>query len=81
VWSVDNELAKKEKKGRVRSKKVVKRNKGKKSGRVVVTSAMLMEVETVLQTQVMFFLLILNLIMYIMLTMYIGFLESINSNE
>lgn len=42
VWSVDNELAKKEKKGRGRSKK---------SGRVVVTGAMLMEVETVLQTQ------------------------------
>jgi ELMO domain-containing protein len=55
VWSVDNELAKKEKKGRGRSKKLVKRNKGKKSGRVVVTGAMLMEVETVLQTQVMFF--------------------------
>lgn len=51
VWSVDNELAKKEKKGRGRSKKVVKRNKSKKSGRVVVTGAMLMEVETVLQTQ------------------------------
>lgn len=51
VWIVDNELAKKEKKGRGRSKKVVKRNKGKKSGRVVVTGAMLMEVETVLQTQ------------------------------
>ena len=55
VWSVDNELAKKEKKGRGRSKKVVKRNKSKKSGRVVVTGAMLMEVETVLQTQVMIF--------------------------
>lgn len=51
VWSVDNEIAKKEKKGRGRSKKMVKRNKGKKSGRVVVTGAMLMEVETVLQTQ------------------------------
>ncbi|KAL5061483.1 hypothetical protein RYX36_023220 [Vicia faba] len=52
VWSVDNELAKvgssqKEKKGKGK-KKMVKRNKG---GSVVVTEAMLMEVETVLQTQ------------------------------
>jgi hypothetical protein len=59
VWSVDNDLAKasssqKEKKERGR-KKMVKRNKGKKGGRVIVTGAMLMEVETVLQTQVTFF--------------------------
>ncbi|WJX91622.1 hypothetical protein P8452_73367 [Trifolium repens] len=55
VWSVDNDLAKasssqKDKKERGR-KKMVKRNKGKKGGRVIVTGAMLMEVETVLQTQ------------------------------
>jgi hypothetical protein len=59
VWSVDNDLAKasssqKDKKERGR-KKMVKRNKGKKGGRVIVTGAMLMEVETVLQTQVTFF--------------------------
>lgn len=56
VWSVDNELAKvgssqKDKKWKGK-KKMVKRNKG---GRVIVTEAMLMEVETVLQTQVLFF--------------------------
>ncbi|CAK8559916.1 unnamed protein product [Lathyrus sativus] len=54
VWSIDNELAKvgssqKEKKGKGKEKKkMVKRNKG---GSVVVTEAMMMEVETVLQTQ------------------------------
>lgn len=56
VWSIDNDLAKvdssqKKKKGRGK-KKMVEKNKG---GSVVVTEAMLMEVETVLQTQVLFF--------------------------
>lgn len=59
VWSIDNDMAKsvsdtgKEKKklGRRQGRRVVreKRNKG---GKVMVSGAMLMEVETVLQTQV-----------------------------
>ncbi|TKY68894.1 hypothetical protein E2542_SST05157 [Spatholobus suberectus] len=55
VWSIDNELAKvassqKEKRRRQRGRRVVKR-KGPKGGRVLVSGAMLVEVETVLQTQ------------------------------
>lgn len=58
VWSIDNELSAKEKgiptrrgqKGREVARR--KRNKGGKS--VKVSGAMLMEVETVLQTQVFF---------------------------
>ncbi|MED6143811.1 hypothetical protein PIB30_009311 [Stylosanthes scabra] len=58
VWSVDNELAKvatEKEKGnsrgrRNRGRRMVKR-KRHKGGRVIVTGAMLVEVETVLQTQ------------------------------
>lgn len=56
VWSVDNDLAKvssQKEKGRGR-RSMKKRKKGSKGGgRVIVTGAMLMEVETVLQTQVL----------------------------
>ncbi|KAL5131478.1 hypothetical protein HKD37_12G034366 [Glycine soja] len=55
VWSIDNELAKasssqKEKRRKQRGRRVVRR-KGPKGGRVIVSGAMLVEVETVLQTQ------------------------------
>lgn len=59
VWSIDNELAKvasEKGKGRGmkrRGRKMVKR-KMPKGGRVIVSGAMLVEVETVLQTQVPF---------------------------
>lgn len=61
MWSVDNEFAEaeaeKESKRRRRSKRMRMRVKkvGKKmmEGRVLVSGAMLMEVETVLQTQVL----------------------------
>lgn len=58
VWSIDNELAKasssqKEKRRKQRGRRVVRR-KGPKGGRVIVSGAMLVEVETVLQTQVHF---------------------------
>ncbi|KAL5147248.1 hypothetical protein HKD37_06G016965 [Glycine soja] len=54
MWSIDNELAKasssqKEKRRRQRGRSVVRR-KGPKGGRVIVSGAMLLEVETVLQT-------------------------------
>ena len=58
VWSVDNELAQKDKekttKRRPKGKRMVrrKRTKAGAGGRVLVSSAMLVEVETVLQTQV-----------------------------
>ena len=64
MWSVDNELAQKDKekttRRRPKGKRMVrrKRTKAGAGGRVLVSSAMLVEVETVLQTQVtMFFLL------------------------
>lgn len=52
VWSIDNELSKvgSSQKQKRRKRRVVKR-KGPKGGRVIVSGAMLMEVETVLQTQ------------------------------
>lgn len=55
VWSIDNELAKvassqKDKRRKQRGKRVVRR-KGPEGGRVIVSGAMLVEVETVLQTQ------------------------------
>ncbi|XP_047155329.1 uncharacterized protein LOC124826540 [Vigna umbellata] len=52
VWSIDNELAKvaSSQKEKRRKRRVVKR-KGDKSGRIIVSGAMLVEVETVLQTQ------------------------------
>ncbi|XP_022770156.1 uncharacterized protein LOC111313727 isoform X2 [Durio zibethinus] len=53
VWSIDNELAKAEKerkKQRRKGKKVVRGRKNK-TGRVLVSGAMLMETETVLQAQ------------------------------
>ncbi|XP_027335217.1 uncharacterized protein LOC113849480 [Abrus precatorius] len=55
VWSIDNELAKvassqKEKRRKQRGRRMVKR-KRPKGGRVIVSGAMLVEVETVLQTQ------------------------------
>nr|DAD18359.1 TPA_asm: hypothetical protein HUJ06_019822 [Nelumbo nucifera] len=59
VWSVDNELAKKE--AMVEKEKFNRRRRGRKvrnivkkdkNSRVMVSGAMLMEVETVLQTQV-----------------------------
>ncbi|CAJ1948984.1 unnamed protein product [Sphenostylis stenocarpa] len=52
VWSIDNELAKvaSSQKEKRRKRRVVKR-KGQKGGRVIVSGAMLVEVETVLQTQ------------------------------
>lgn len=59
VWSVDNELAMKEKeragKRRPRGRRVVRRKRTKHGGggRVMVSGVMLMEVETVLQTQVL----------------------------
>ena len=58
MWSIDNELAKasssqKEKRRRQRGRSVVRR-KGPKGGRVIVSGAMLLEVETVLQTLVHF---------------------------
>ena len=59
VWSVDNERAKvaaEREKGRGRrhrGRRMVKR-KRHKGGRVIVTGAMLVEAETVLQTQVRF---------------------------
>ena len=58
MWSVDNELAQKDKekttKRRPKGKRMVrrKRTKAGAGGRVLVSSAMLVEVETVLQTQV-----------------------------
>jgi len=57
VWSIDNELAKvsSSQKEKRRKRRVVKR-KGEKGGRIIVSGAMLVEVETVLQTQVPFFL-------------------------
>ncbi|XP_039022623.1 uncharacterized protein LOC120155124 [Hibiscus syriacus] len=59
VWSIDNERAKAEKEKGRESTKQRRRRKGKrvvsdrkkKMGRVLVSAAMLMEVETVLQTQ------------------------------
>jgi len=57
VWSIDNELAKvasaSSQKEKRRKRRVVKR-KGEKGGRIIVSGAMLVEVETVLQTQVTF---------------------------
>ncbi|KAI4356616.1 hypothetical protein L6164_000625 [Bauhinia variegata] len=54
VWSVDNELAKsaaeKEKRKKLKRRRMVKKKRGK-GGRVLVSGAMLTEVETVLQTQ------------------------------
>ncbi|XP_014515098.1 uncharacterized protein LOC106772960 [Vigna radiata var. radiata] len=52
VWSIDNELAKvaSSQKEKRRKRRVVKR-KGEKGGRIIVSGAMLVEVETVLQTQ------------------------------
>lgn len=65
VWSVDNELAAQEKERgrptRRRGKRRVVRRKGSKDGdgrAVLVSGAMLMEVETVLQTQVLLFLVV-----------------------
>ena len=64
VWSVDNELAQKDKekttKRRPKGKRMVrrKRTKAGAGGRVLVSSAMLVEVETVLQTQVTIFFLL-----------------------
>lgn len=61
MWSVDNELAQKDKerttKRRPKGKRMVrrKRTKAGAGGRVLVSSAMLVEVETVLQTQVTIF--------------------------
>ena len=56
VWSVDNELAQKDKtsKRRPKGRRMVRRKRTKAGGdgRVLVSSAMLVEVETVLQTQV-----------------------------
>lgn len=70
VWSVDNQLAKlssssssQKENGRgrkQRGRKIIKKKRGK-GGRVIVTGAMLLEVETVLQTQVPFFFLHLGL--------------------
>ncbi|GMJ11971.1 hypothetical protein like AT2G44760 [Hibiscus trionum] len=59
VWSIDNERAKAEKEKGTESTQQRRRRKGKrvvtgrknKMGRVLVSAAMLMEVETVLQTQ------------------------------
>ncbi|PON99739.1 Calycin-like [Trema orientale] len=56
VWSVDNELASKSKerstsRGRPRGRRVVRRRRSKNGRGVMVSGAMLMEVETVLQTQ------------------------------
>ncbi|XWS77334.1 hypothetical protein CRYUN_Cryun01aG0252100 [Craigia yunnanensis] len=60
VWSIDNEVAKaSSEKGKERERTTQRRRKGKrvvrgkknKIGRVLVSGAMLMEVETVLQTQ------------------------------
>ncbi|WCJ23033.1 hypothetical protein M5689_005080 [Euphorbia peplus] len=52
VWSIDNDVEKSEKsKGRRRKGKRVVKEKRNKGGRVMVSGAMLMEVETVLQTQ------------------------------
>ena len=64
MWSVDNELAQKDKerttKRRPKGKRMVrrKRTKAGAGGRVLVSSAMLVEVETVLQTQVTIFFLL-----------------------
>lgn len=55
MWSIDNELAEKERqKARPRRRKGRRAVRGKrgKDGRVMVSGAMLMEVETVLQAQV-----------------------------
>lgn len=56
VWSIDNEMVKTEKeKGRTRRRKrggKRVRNVIKRGDRVLVSGTMLMEVETVLQTQV-----------------------------
>lgn len=56
VWSIDNELAEKERqksrqRRRRKGRRVVSGKRGK-DGRVMASGAMLMEVETVLQTQV-----------------------------
>ncbi|CAN1274284.1 hypothetical protein LINPERPRIM_LOCUS15339 [Linum perenne] len=53
IWSVDNEIAESnaERAKHRRVKKRAKGNKKSKGGRIVVSGAMLMEVETVLQTQ------------------------------
>lgn len=73
MWSVDNELAQKDKerttKRRPKGKRMVrrKRTKAGAGGRVLVssgTSAMLVEVETVLQTQVTIFFFGLNFGIY-----------------
>ena len=64
MWSVDNELAQKDKerttKRRPKGKRMVrsKRTKAGAGVRVLVSSAMLVEVETVLQTQVTIFFLL-----------------------
>ena len=56
VWSVDNELASKTKertsRKRQRGRRAVGRRRSKNGRGVIVSGAMLMEVETVLQTQV-----------------------------
>ncbi|KAA8515835.1 hypothetical protein F0562_018554 [Nyssa sinensis] len=59
VWSIDNEMTKanavvkkdKESRGRKRGRRVKNVRKRSKSDRVMISRAMLMEVETVLQTQ------------------------------
>lgn len=58
VWSIDNEIAEKEKereraKQRRRKGRRVDREKRSRDGKVLVSGAMLMEVETLLQTQVL----------------------------
>lgn len=55
VWSVDNEVANsdRERVGKKRGKKRVKKKRSQ-GDRVLVSGPMLMEVETVLQTQVLF---------------------------
>lgn len=58
MWSIDNETEK-AKDGRSRKKKRERRvrkvgKRSEKSGRVMVSGSVLMEVETVLQTQVAF---------------------------
>lgn len=66
MWSVDNELAHKDKerasRRRPRGRNVVRKKTTKPGGgRVIVSGAMLMEAETVLQTQVLSFFLNLEL--------------------
>lgn len=63
TWSVDNEIAENEKRKRKpRGRRRGKRLAGGRKGRILVSGAMLMETETLLQTQVSIYASLLKLV-------------------